>query len=72
MHKISKASIKRIVKNGSNPNMIITDKVADAIARILENKAKSIAKYAVKRARGKRRNTITEEDIDAYKLRFGD
>lgn len=72
MHNISKTSIKKMVKNGSNPNAIISDKAAAAIARMLEQKAKRIAKYAVKRARSKKRDTITEEDIDAYRLRFGD
>lgn len=70
--KISKASIKKIIKNGSDSDVIITGKAADAIARMLEKRAKLIAKYAVKRAKGKRRNTVTEEDIDAYRLRFGD
>jgi histone H3/H4 len=72
MRNISKASIKKIVKTGSNPNMIISDKAAAAIARILEIKAKRIAKYAVKRAKGNKRNMITEEDIDTYRLKFGD
>lgn len=70
--KIPKASIKRLVKNGSNPNIIISDKAAEAIAAILEKKAARIARYAVKRARDKKRNTITEEDIDTYALKFGD
>lgn len=72
MRNISKASIKKIVKKGSNPNVIISDRAAEAIARILEAKAKRIAKYAVKRARSKKRNTVTEDDIDTYLLKFGD
>ncbi len=72
MNKISKASIKKMVKGGSNPNFIISDKAAAAIARLLEKRAKSIAKYAVKRAKSKKRNTIMEEDIDTYRLKFGD
>ncbi len=72
MRNISKASIKKIVKGGSNPNVIITDKAAEAIARILEKKARRIAKYAVKSAKSKKRNTITEEDVDKYRLMFGD
>ncbi len=71
MRNISKASIKKIMKNGSGPNVIISDRAADAIARILENKARRIAKYAVKRAKSKKRDTITEEDIDTYMLKFG-
>lgn len=72
MRNIPKASIKKIVKNGANPNLIITDKAAEAIARILESKARRIAKYAVKRAKSKKRNIITEEDVETYMLKFGD
>ena len=72
MRNIPKASIKKIVKNGANPNLIITDKAAEAIARILETKARRIAKYAVKRAKSKKRNIITEEDVETYMLKFGD
>jgi len=72
MRNIPKASIKKIVKNGTNPNLIITDKAAEAIARILETKARRIAKYAVKRAKSKKRNIITEEDVETYMLKFGD
>jgi len=69
---ISADSIKKIVKNGSNPGIIINKKAAEAIARILEVKARKIAKYAVKRARSQKRNTITAEDISSYLVRFGD
>ena len=72
MRNISKITIKKIVKNGSNPNVIISDKAAEAIARILEKKAQKIAKYAVNRAKTKKRDTITEEDVDTYSLKFGD
>jgi histone H3/H4 len=72
MRNISKSSIKKIVKAGSNPNVIISDKAAEAIARILEQKAKRIATYAVKRAKSKKRNTVTEDDVDTYLLKFGD
>ncbi|MGD0729238.1 MAG: histone-like protein [Candidatus Micrarchaeaceae archaeon] len=73
MHnKISKASIKKLIKNSSNPNIIISDKAADAIAALLEKKAQRIAKYAVNRAKSKKRATITEDDIDTYRLKFGD
>ena len=71
MRKISKASIKKILKNGSD-NFIISDKAAEAIASMLEKKAAAIAKYAVKRAKGNKRAMVTEDDIDAYRLRFGD
>jgi histone H3/H4 len=72
LEKISKSSIKKIAKNGSNPDIIITEKAAEAIAKLLEEKAKRISEYAVERAKKKKRATITEEDINAYRLTFGD
>lgn len=72
MSNISKASIKKLVKSGSNPNVIVSDKAAAAIAAILEKKAEKIAKYAVERAKSKKRSTVTEEDIDTYRMMFGD
>ena len=70
MHKISKASIKKLF-NG-NGSVVISDSAAAALASLLEAKAKKIAKYAVKRAKAKKRGAITEEDIESYKVRFGD
>ncbi len=72
MYRISKSSIKKMVKNGSRRDVIVSDKAAGAIAAMLERKAKLIAEYAVKRAKSRNRGTITEEDIDTYRLKFGD
>ena len=72
MRNISTASIKKIIKEKYNSDVIITEKAAKAIAKALEEKARRIAKYAVKRAKDKKRATITEEDIDTYRLKFGD
>jgi histone H3/H4 len=72
MDKIPTDSIKRIIKNGSNPDIIISDAAAASIAKLLERKAERIAKYAVQRARKRKSGTITEDDIDSYKIRFGD
>jgi histone H3/H4 len=72
MGKIPTDSIKRIIKNGSNPDIIISDAAAASIAKLLERKAERIAKYAVQRARKRKSGTITEDDIDSYKIRFGD
>ena len=72
MQSIPKNSIKKMLKNGSNPDLIVSDKAAAAIASILEKKAKRIAKFAVKRARCQKRSTITVDDIDTYRLKFGD
>ena len=70
MRKISKAAVKKLV-NGAG-GVVISDSAASAIAALLERKAKRIARYAVKRARSKKRDTVTEEDIDSYRVRFGD
>jgi histone H3/H4 len=66
---ISKQTIKRMVKaNG----IAISDSAADALARMLEKKAKKIASYAVKRAKSRGRMSVLEEDIDTYGIKFGD
>ena len=70
MYKISKQTIKKLVKD--SPSILISDSAAIAIAKILEKKAKRIAKYAVKRAKTKNRSTVLEEDIDTYRIKFGD
>jgi histone H3/H4 len=68
--KISNATVKKIVEKGSG--VVISDSAASAIARILEKKAKSIAKHAVRRAKDKGRNTVQSEDIDYYRMKFGE
>ena len=70
MRKISKAVIKKLVN--SSGGAVISDSAASAIAALLERKAKRIARYAVKRAKTKKRATVTAEDIDSYRVRFGD
>ena len=72
MQNISNATIKKIVKNSSNSNLIINKEASEAIARILEKKAERIAAYAVKRAKSRKRHTVTEEDIESYSLMAGD
>lgn len=66
---ISKAEIKKIVRGGGTR---ISDEAAEEIARMLEAKAKRIAKYAVDRAKRKNRTTVMAEDIERYRLKFGD
>jgi len=70
MSKISKATIKKIVRmhNGAK----LSDKAAEAIAAVLEKKAKSIASYAVKNAKRKNRDVVLKEDIEDYMLKGGD
>ncbi|MGC8699678.1 MAG: histone-like protein [Candidatus Micrarchaeia archaeon] len=67
MVNLSRASIKKIVKKYTKAN--ITDEGADAIARILEKKAREISSYAVKSAKEKKRSKITKEDITSYILK---
>lgn len=70
MKKISKATIKKLF-NGKG-EIVISDSAASAIAALLEQKAKRIAKYAVKRAKAKKREAVIAEDIESYRVRFGD
>ena len=70
MGKVSKTSIKRLVKNSSG--IAISDNALESIAKLLEAKAKRIAEYAVKRAKAHKRDVVTEEDVDTYRLKFGD
>ena len=68
--KVSKTAIKRLVK--SNSGIAMSNAALESIAKLLEAKAKRIAEYAVKRAKAHNRNTVVEEDVDTYRLKFGD
>ena len=70
MKKISKATIKKLVNNSGG--VMISDSAAAAIANLLEKKATRIAKYAVKRAKAKKRESVIAEDIESYRVPFGD
>lgn len=67
---LSKSEIKRIIERETK--IKISDAAARAIATLLEAKAKKIAKYAVGRAGKQGRRTVVAEDVDTYRLRFGD
>ncbi len=67
---ISKVSIKKLLKN--KKDIVLSDKAIDEIIKILENKAKTISKYAVNRAKIKNRTMILKEDIESYLLEVGD
>lgn len=69
MSKISKATIKKLVN--ANSGVMLNDKAAEALAEILEKKAKDIADYAVKNAKRKNRNVVMEEDIEEYVVKHG-
>ncbi len=63
-------AIKKMVRARSN--VMISNSAASAIAKLLERRAKTIAKYAVKRAKAKGRSTVLGEDVDYYRMKFGD
>ncbi|MGC8662522.1 MAG: histone-like protein [Candidatus Micrarchaeia archaeon] len=64
MISLSRANIKKIVKKYTKAN--ITNEGAEAIAKILEQKAREISSFAVKNAKEKKRDKITKEDIASY------
>jgi histone H3/H4 len=68
--KISNALVRKMAKSHSDIRM--SSEAAAAIAKILEKKAAMIAKHAVKKAKKEGRSIVTEEDIDTYRLKFGD
>ncbi len=70
LSRIPKTSIKRLIN--SRGSVRLTDKAAESISTMLEAKARKIAKYALLEARKNGRKTILKEDIDAYRLKFGD
>ncbi len=66
---ISKQAVKKLVKESG---VAISDSAAETLSIILEKKAKKIASYAVKRAKAHGRESVTEEDIDTYRMKYGD
>lgn len=70
MYKISKASVKKLVREKAG--ISLSDAAAASIAKMLEEKAERIARYAVRRAKASKRSTVTGEDIDTYRLKYGD
>ena len=66
---ISVAAIKKLVNE--KYDIKIDDEAAEAMARILDEKASEIAKYAVAHAKSGNNPKVTAEDIDAYKLNSG-
>ncbi len=70
MTRIPKIAIKRIISRRGSVRL--TDKAAESLSTILESKARKIAKYAAAQAKKNGRKTVLKEDIDSYRLRFGD
>ncbi len=69
MANIPKQAIKKLIKNYFKVN--ISDDGALALARILENKAKRISKFAVRNAKKEKRDRVTKKDIEEYVLKIG-
>jgi histone H3/H4 len=67
---LSKSDIKKMIEKEAK--IRVSDDAADAIAALLEAKARMIAKYAVGRAKRTGRRTVLTEDVDTYRLKFGD
>ncbi len=64
--KISAATVKRLVSRDSGARL--NNDAADAIAAILESKAREIAEFAVARAKKNARSSVLKEDIEAYRI----
>lgn len=69
MATIPKQAVKKIF--GKYFGLQITDDGADALARVLEKKAKRISAFAVSNAKKEKRNKITKKDIQDYVLKVG-
>ncbi len=67
MANISRTNIKKLVKKYTGAN--ITNDGVEAIAKLLEKKAKEISSFAVKRAKEKKKEKITKEEINEYILK---
>jgi histone H3/H4 len=66
---IPKQAIKKLIKNYFKVN--ISDDGAVALARILDDKAKRISKFAVRNAKREKRDRVTKKDIEEYVLKIG-
>lgn len=69
MSGISKAMIKKLVKG--NSDVMLSDKGAEVLVGILEQKAREIAAHAVANAKKRNRSVILEEDIEDYAIKKG-
>lgn len=67
--RISKSAVKKLVRESSD--VVLDDKAAEALARILERKAREIAEHAVANAKKRRREVILKEDIEDYSIKNG-
>jgi len=66
---ISKQAIKDLIKR--NYGFEITDDGAAAMARMIEKKAMTVSKFAVKNAKKEKRKEVTKKDLLAYAQKVG-
>lgn len=69
MAKIPKQAIQKMIHRSFG--FKITDDAANAMAKMLERKAKSISRFAVKNASHDKRTKVTKKDIEEYVMRVG-
>lgn len=69
MAKIPRAAIKKLVKSYFDVN--ITDRGADALARMLEKEAEKISRFAVENAKRENGGKVTRKDISKYIISRG-
>ena len=69
MATIPKQAVKKLLKLHFGLKM--TDDAAEALARILEKRAKKISKFAVRNAKKAKRVKVTKQDIEEFVLREG-
>ncbi|MEM0154236.1 MAG: NFYB/HAP3 family transcription factor subunit [Methanothrix sp.] len=63
------AAVKKLVMG--KYGIKIDDEAAASMAKMLDEKASEIAKYAVEHAKSSNSGRVTAEDIEAYKLNSG-
>ena len=66
MAKIPRDAVKQLVK--SYFNVSITENGAEAMAKMLEQEAERISRFAVENAKKENRNRVTKKDISRYVL----
>ena len=69
MATIPKQAIKRMMSQSFG--LKITDEAAEALAAVLERKAKKISRFAVDSAKKDKRNKVTKKDIEDYIMKIG-
>jgi histone H3/H4 len=66
---IPKQAIKKLIRRYFKAN--ISDDGAEALAKILERRAKKISRFAVGNAKRQNRDRVMKKDIEEYVLKVG-